>query len=380
MSPAARFALLFAAQFAAVGILMPFFPAVLRDHGLTPGQISAVLATGSAVRLFASPTMGRAADRLGDARLVLAASAVLAAATTTGFAWGSGFAMLLGVAVVHALVMAPLTPLGDALAVAAARREGFDYGRVRSAGSAAFILAAILAGQAVALRGTSAVVWLFSLCLLATAGCAMALPRSPVAARGAGGFRAPFRDPAFRLLLPLSGLIQGSHALYYAFGTIHWQAAGLSPGVIGLLWGEGVVAEVALFLWGKPLVERLGAPGLALVAAGCGMLRWAVMAETTWLPALALAQLLHAATFGAMHLAAMRVLAGMPLHLAATAQTLHASAGVGLAFGVLTFGSGLLFARAGGQAFWAMMVLCALALPLAWALRGALARRPGGAG
>ncbi len=380
MPPVARFALLFAAQFAAVGVLMPFFPAVLRDHGLTPGQISAVLATGSAVRLFASPTMGRAADRLGDARLVLAGGAVLAACTTTGFAWGSGFWALLAVAFCHALCMAPLAPLGDALAVAAARRDGFDYGRARSAGSASFILAAVLAGQAVAAFGTSAVVWLFSLCLLATAGCALALPRSPHVARGGGGFRAPFRDPAFRLLLPLSGLVQGSHALYYAFGTIHWQAAGLSPGVIGLLWGEGVVAEVVLFLWGKPLVDRLGAPGMALLAAGCGMLRWVVTAETTWLPALAGAQLLHAATFGAMHLAAMRVLAGMPLHQAATAQTLHASVGVGLAFGMLTFGSGLLYARAGGQAFWAMAVLCALAVPLALALRGALARRVPAAG
>ena len=91
----------------------------------------------------------------------------------------------------------------------------------------------------------------------------------------------------------------------------------------------------------------------------------------------ALVQVLHALTFGAMHLGAMRVLAGMPLHQAATAQTLHASVGVGLAFGVLTFGSGQLYARAGGQAFWAMAALCALAVPLALALRPALARRAG---
>ena len=378
MPPVARFALLFAAQFAALGMMMPFFPAVLRDHGLTPEQIATVLAAGSAVRLFASPTIGRAADRLGDARLVLAAGAVLAACTATGYAWGSGFALLLGVAVLHALAVAPLAPLGDALAVAAARREGFDYGRARSAGSVAFILAVVLAGQVVGAFGATSVVWLYSLLLLATAGCALALPRSPTVARGRGGFRAPFRDPAFRLLLPLSGLIQGSHALYYAFGTIHWQAAGLSPGVIGLLWAEGVVAEVALFLWGKKLVDRLGAPGLVLLAAGSGVLRWAVTAETTWLPALAAVQLLHAATFGAMHLAAMRVLAGMPAHQAATAQTLHASVGVGLAFGVLTFASGQFFTYAGGRAFWAMAGLCALAVPLALALRGALAQRAQG--
>ena len=46
--------------------------------------------------------------------------------------------------------------------------------------------------------------------------------------------------------------------------------------------------------------------------------------------------------------------------------------GVGLAFGVLTFASGQLYARADGQAFWAMAGLCALAVPLALALGGVL--------
>lgn len=375
MSAAARFALLFAAQFGALGIMLPFFPAVLRDHGLGATQIAAVLATGSAVRLLASPLLGRAADALGDARLVLAGGAVLAALISTGYGWGQGFPLLMAVAALAAIAMAPVVPLADALAVAASRREGFDYGRARSAGSAAFILAAVLAGQVVALWGTVATVWFYCLLLLGTAAAALAVPAAPPAARGSGGFRAPFRDPAFPWLLPLSALIQGSHALYYGFATLHWQAQGLSPGLVGLLWAEGVVAEVALFLWGKPLVERLGPAGMALLAAGAGVVRWAVTAETTSLPALFLVQLLHALTFGAMHLGAMRVLGGMPQSLAATAQTLHASAGVGLAMGLLTFASGPLYQKLGGQAFWAMAALCVLSLPLAYQLREGLARR-----
>jgi PPP family 3-phenylpropionic acid transporter len=100
-----------------------------------------------------------------------------------------------------------------------------------------------------------------------------------------------------------------------------------------------------------------------------------VLAETSWLPALAGAQLLHALSFGAMHLGAMRVLGGMPPGQAATAQTLHASLGVGLASGLLTFAAGPLYARYGGAGFWAMAGLCALALPLAWRLRAVLPGR-----
>ncbi len=363
----ARFALLFAAQFAAVGVMLPFLPAVLAGHGLSPGEVSAVLAAGSAVRLLAAPLLGRGADALGDPRLVLAVAALLAGAMATGFALAQAFLALLLVNLVHSLAMAPVIPLSDALCLQAARREGFDYGRVRSAGSVSFILAAVAAGQAVALAGPGAVVWLFALCLAATAAAALVLPPLPRRAAGTvpAGFRAPFRDPGFRRLLPVSALIQGSHALYYGFATIHWQAAGLSPGVIGLLWAEGVVAEVALFLWGRRLADRLGAPGLAALAAAAGVLRWGVTAETTALPALAAVQLLHAATFAAMHLAAMRVLGRLPAGQAATAQTLHASLGVGLASGVLLLAAGPLYAAAGGAGFWAMAALCLLALPLA---------------
>lgn len=388
MTPPARFALLFAAQFAAVGVMLPFLPAVLAGHGLSPQEVGGVLAAGSAMRLVAAPLLGRAADALGAPRAVLAAAALLAAATALGFAVAPAlllpaFLALLAVNLLHSLCMAPVIPLGDSLAIQAARRLGFDYGRVRAAGSIAFILAAALAGWVVGWGGPVAAVWLFAACLAATAGAALLLPAPEGVARTtarlrAGGFGGPFRDPAFAWVLPLSALIQGSHALYYGFATIHWQAAGLSAPVIGLLWAEGVVAEVALFLWGRRLADRLGAPGLAAVAAAAGLLRWAVTAETTWLPALATVQLLHALTFGAMHLAAMRVLARQPPERAATAQTLHASLGGGLASGLLMLAAGPLYAAAGGAGFWAMAGLCLLALPLTLGLRRRMAAGPAG--
>ena len=63
----------------------------------------------------------------------------------------------------HAIALAPTTNLADALALVASRRErplGFEYGWVRGAGSAAFIVASIIAGWAIASYGLSAVIWL----------------------------------------------------------------------------------------------------------------------------------------------------------------------------------------------------------------------------
>jgi hypothetical protein len=56
--------------------------------------------------------------------------------------------------------------------------------------------------------------------------------------------------------------------------------------------------RVVVFLFvGRPLLDRVGPAGAAMIAAGAGIVRWAVMAETASLPALAAIEPLHGLTF-----------------------------------------------------------------------------------
>ncbi|MGG5808803.1 MFS transporter [Falsiroseomonas sp. CW058] len=379
MNVAARHSWLFATQFFAFGIVLPFLPAVLAARGLDAAEVAAVLALGSAVRLVAGPAGGWAADALGAPRLVLACAAAASALAACGLLLLAGFVAMLAVHAVLSAAMAPIVPLTDAVTTAAIRGARFDYGRVRAAGSVAFILAALLGGQAVARFGVDGAVALMVLGCAGAAVAALLLPAAPQAVvgrpRGLAAFTLPLRIPAFRRLLLVSALVQSSHAFYYAFGTLHWQAAGLGAGLIGALWATGVVAEIALFVWGRGLVLRLGPVGLSLLAAGCGVLRWGVTAVTAdpWL--LFPAQVLHAGTFGAQHLATMAVLGRVvPVAQAGTAQTVHAALGPGLAMGVLTLACGPLYEGAGGGGFWAMALLCAAAVPASIMLGRALSR------
>ena len=84
MSPSTRFALIFAAQFAAFGVMMPFLPPLLVARGLSPADVGTVLAAGSALKLLVGPLGGRLADRLGDPRLVLICCASAAALCVAG--------------------------------------------------------------------------------------------------------------------------------------------------------------------------------------------------------------------------------------------------------------------------------------------------------
>ena len=149
--------------------------------------------------------------------------------------------------------------------------------------------------------------------------------------------------------------------------------AAISPEISSLLWSEAVAAEVVVFwLIGPALVRRLTPPGAMALAALAGVLRWAVMAQTTDLVALGLVQPLHGLTFALLHLACMRLLLRtVPAGLEGTAQALYGTVGVGAASALVSLASGALYGRLGADAFWFMGVLCALSLPLIWRLRAA---------
>ena len=376
----APYLLLYGALYAGWGVLSPFLPAVLAGQGAGAEQIGLLLGLALAMRLLAMPAAGLFADRVHAPRQVLAALLVAAAGLALGLRMAEGFAGLLLVSLAHAAASGPLGPLPDALAVEAARRQRpgarIDYGVVRGTGAAAFIGGAALTGPAIGLAGSLAgVLWANALCFTLAAGVALFVPAAAVATSRAEATRSQarmvFRQPGFRRLLLVAGLIQGSHAFYGAFATLRWQAAGLAPGTIGLLWSVAVAAEVLVFLLlGRRLLRWLGPGRLCALAAGAGVLRWSVMAETAWLPAMLLVQPLHGLTFAAQHLAAMALIArAVPARQAATAQALYATFGVGLAGAVLTVLSGPLYARLGAGGFWAMALLCAAAVPTAFGLR-----------
>jgi MFS transporter, PPP family, 3-phenylpropionic acid transporter len=172
-----RFLLLYGTLFAAFGVASPFLPAFLHERGLGPSEIGAVLAAGTAVRLITGPVISRLADRLGKHRQVLTVLLAMAAIIAFGYGLPAGFAIFLLVSVAHASALAPIMPIADAMTLAATPGR-FQYGWVRGAASAAFVVGAVGAGQVVQATSLGGIVWMNGTMLALAALAALRLTRN----------------------------------------------------------------------------------------------------------------------------------------------------------------------------------------------------------
>ena len=367
LSSGARLAIFYAACFLWGGATLAFWPLFLERRGLDKSEVGTVLGVAIWLRAFATPFCASWADTHDARRRALRILALLTFVTSFTFVWARGFWGLLLCWSAFSACAAQLSPLCDSVALLLQRAGGMQYGRMRLWGSASFLAMTLASGVLLEGRDAENVVWIL---LLGTTLSLVASGWLPDVKAGVVATRAHaarplwfevLRIPHFTRLVIAVGCLQASHATYYAYGTIHWQAAGFSRPTIGALWSLGVLAEIVLFSNGDALRRRLGLHGLLGVAVVAGVVRWSLTAWCTsgWL--LAPLQVLHAATFGATQICAIGIFQKLvPQHLVSTAQSLYVAVPFGLMMGSSLQIAGWLYPHTPEGAFLAMAALSAL--------------------
>lgn len=352
-----RLSVYYAAFFAIAGVSMPYWPVWLESRGLGPVEIGIVLAAGRWFSIATTPMIAHFADLRGERKRILVALAIGVFVSYALYNLTGSFWQILLVAVPTAIFQSAIMPVGDSLTMMNASRGRVDYGRVRLWGSVTFILASFAGGQLLAQWREDVILWLImALCVLGIGAC-MSLPdtRTEPAPRRRGAFWVLARQPVILRFLGAMALLSSSHAVLYAFGTLYWRQAGVSDRIIGLLWAEGVIAEILLFAVGSAVVRRLGPARLMLIAAAGGLVRWAALGATTDLTVLFIVQALHALTFGAAHLGAMNfIVRAAPEGYSATAQSLYNALAMSGTIAITVPLMGPVFEAFGGGAYYVM--------------------------
>lgn len=399
---ALRVALFYGALFLVYGIHLPYLPVWLDWRGLTSTEIGVITAAPFFVRVLVTPVVGLYADQHAAQRPFIKALAWLTLAAALLLVQATGFWTILAVAVLFSLASTTIMPLVETVAVQGVRDTGLDYGRMRLWGSLAFVAASFGGGWVIGWTGAWSGAWLIAGGAVLTVAAAYALPGPSSAPRqriaeplpGArvslrrlgwprfaltgfalpslGAARPLVRSPVFIAFLVAAGAIQGAHATFYTFGSLHWQAAGIPASMVGILWTIGVAAEIALFAWSGAVMQRVWATTLMLIGAGAAVVRWTAMAFDPPLALLIPLQVLHGATYGATHVGAIHFLSRAVPHTAsATAQALYATVAAGVGMGAATLASGWLYAAFAGRAYLGMALVALAGLAAVLYLRRA---------
>lgn len=321
---------------------MPFFPLWLQAVGLETALIGLVMAAPTAARLLAVPIVSAWVGRHDTLRGAIIIASWL---TFVGVLLLGNMRGALAIALVLWLISWPWTaaiPLTDAYALRGVSYYRRNYGPIRLWGSVGYILAVLAAGYLAGVLGPPNLIWVIAGVAFLAALASVFLAPTGHALPGALQIANPaalLRTPAFIAVLVAAALIQGSHAAYYIFSAISWQAAGMSSTTVAVLWSLCVVVEIALFATSP----RLGlSPAVLLASGGAGaVLRWAIMTQEPGLAVLAFAQSLHALSFGATQLGVVGLMARLvPGRIMTHAQ------------GYLSTASGLVMASTGIVCGW----------------------------
>ena len=310
-----RAAFLFCAPMMVNGIALLYFPAMLRDLGMTDVEIGIVVSLPFLLRMVGMPIGTALADKVSDRALILIWSAAVSLATTLVLFFAHSFWPLVLFYSVQSLFYAPFVPIAEAILVSGVRRWGFDYGFLRMWGSIAFVVSTLLGGWLLELYGGRMVLPAMTVFFCFATLVAVAAPRigrdrpaeRPGAAVRVSG-RSPFWRTDFLLVIMGAAIVQGSHGLLFGFATNYWTAHGISGIQVSFLWTAAVVAEIMLFFLSGRYLSRF--PHLWLVLFGClaAVLRWGLfpLLDGFW-PYLVL-QANHAFTFAIIHVGIQRFL------------------------------------------------------------------------
>ncbi|MFW5918379.1 MAG: MFS transporter [Haloferacaceae archaeon] len=355
-----RYHVIYFTYFLAFNGLVTFRNAYFDEIGLTGSQmglIGALLVTGG---LLAQPVWGVIADYSGATRQILLTASLVSGAAVFLFPAAAHvpweFPLLIVATLVVSVFRAPITPIADSMVLSA----GLSYGQIRGAGSLAFGLGSLGLGVIAPHFGLSTIFYLYAVGMAVVSILVWNLPNpradiSPDLKRDAITL---LGNDRFLLLLVIAVIIPGAMAGADAFLSVYLRRLTGGDSITGVAWLIKTFSEAVVFVW---LSTREFDNRTLLTAGGVlTVLAYLVLGSTQIAP-LAVGVLVVSGSGVALffYAAVNMTHRYAPLALAATAQTLLSSIGMGVGRATSELGSGWLVSTVGVQSLYLFLAAAA---------------------
>ena len=311
-----RFSINYFIFFAAMATVVPYLQQILKMQGFRAYEIGLLIGIFEITGIFGPLLTGWFADRIGKYRLILLILTVGSGASFLFFIFDISFTAALLVLILFGIMYRPMASLTDALASRTLTDVVKQYGHARIWGSIGFVGISFFYQLWGFLDTFSPVriVTVFLVLMTALFMSNLSLPKiqisktlksqrnKPDTEKKESPFKVITSMPApFWIGISAAFIIKMGMSGYYSFFSIYLNDIYNLKGVSGV-WGIGALAEIPVILWGSKFVVRYGVAKMLGLAAVGTVLRMFIYAIAPPFPLMLTAQLLHALSFGLLHI------------------------------------------------------------------------------
>lgn len=297
--------------FSVIGAFAPYWSLYLQSLGFSALQIGVLMSLLLFTRIFSPAAWGWLADHMGKRVRVVQIAAASGLLSFCGFFLGESFAWVFFVMLSMSFFWSASLPLMEAITLSHLGERTDKYGRIRSWGSVGFVLAVVGIGY---FLQSVEIIWLLWIILGLKFGIVIfsyQIPEKEIINYTAGlhTVRQICLRPEVMAFLIASLLMLFAHGAYYTFFSIYLVEHGYDKGFVGWLWATGVICEIGIFFIMPWLMRHFSLKHILIFSFACAILRFLLIGQgVAWPVIIVFAQVLHAATYGAHHIAAMMVI------------------------------------------------------------------------
>ena len=324
--------------FASLGVFVPYWGLYLQWQGFSAQEIGEITAIFLGARIIAPNLWAWLADFHGQRMRIVRVTSIIGTIAFSAILLDNSYIWIAVVMLVFSIFWNATLPQFEANTLQHLGENSHHYSKIRLWGSIGFIFTVTALGivfekisidlMPIALIITMTGIWIMSLSVPESSDHNLTHKQLPL--------RDILKQPAILAFFTVCFLVILSHGPYYTFYSIYLEQNGYSRTLIGQLWALGVIAEVIVFIFMHRFIPRYGLRLILILSLLLSTLRWLLIGLfPNMITVLLFAQLLHAASFGTFHAAAI---AWVHQHFVgknqARGQALYSSIGFG-AGGVL---------------------------------------------
>ena len=298
-------------HFAFIGAFAPYWGLYLHSLSFDAFQIGVLMSLLHVMRIFAPAAWGWLADHTGRRMLIVQLAAITGLVSYCGVFFGESFYWLFIIMALMSFFWSASLPLIEATTLSHLGESTARYGSIRSWGSLGFICAVIGIGYLLDTTEIVSLLWWVLGFKLGIVIFSWRIPEAEITSHSTDSLSVKqiLKQPGVLPFFIACLLMAFAHGPYYTFYSIYLVEYGYSKGTIGWLWAVGVICEIGIFFLIPRLMNWLSLKQVLAFSFCCAVIRFLMIGwGVEWPEIVLFAQILHAATYGAHHVAAMMVI------------------------------------------------------------------------